>query len=146
MFCRLWNIIGSMFLHPNKRQDDQSSEPGFTLDPDSDRGLRGHSPDMQMRLCVQTRCLLMHGTDYKQSLHTHKGKSKKGGTHMKETVPISEKALLTIEEAAEYFNIGVNRIRLMTNDEHCPYVLWSGNRRLIKRKPFEEYLYGQYSI
>lgn len=65
---------------------------------------------------------------------------------MKETVPISEKALLTIEEAAEYFNIGVNRIRLMTNDEHCPYVLWSGSRRLIKRIPFQEYLYSLYSI
>lgn len=65
---------------------------------------------------------------------------------MKEKVPISEKALLTIEEAAEYFNIGVNRIRLMTNDDHCPYVLWSGSRRLIKRIPFQEYLYSLYSI
>lgn len=35
------------------------------------------SPDMRLRLCVQTRCLLMHGTDYKQSLLTHKGKSEK---------------------------------------------------------------------
>lgn len=65
---------------------------------------------------------------------------------MKDSLSVSEKSLLTAEEAAEYFNIGVNKIRAMTNGEDCPYVLWSGNRRLIKRKPFEEYLYGQYSI
>ena len=69
-----------------------------------------------------------------------------GGINMKNTLSISEKSLLTAEEAAEYFNIGVNKIRAMTNDEGCPYVLWSGSRRLIKRKAFEEYLYGQYSI
>lgn len=65
---------------------------------------------------------------------------------MKNTLSIAEKSLLTAEEAAEYFNIGVNKIRIMTNDENCPFVLWSGNRRLIKRKSFEEFLYRQYSI
>ena len=65
---------------------------------------------------------------------------------MKNTLSIAEKARLTAEEAAEYFNIGVNKIRIMTNDENCPFVLWSGNRRLIKRKTFEEFLYRQYSI
>ncbi|MBR5943375.1 MAG: helix-turn-helix domain-containing protein [Lachnospiraceae bacterium] len=65
---------------------------------------------------------------------------------MKKTLSIAEKALLTPEEAAEYFNIGVNKVRSLTDGENCPYVLWSGSRRLIKRKPFEEYLYSQYSI
>jgi len=65
---------------------------------------------------------------------------------MAKEVPIAEKSLLTPEEAAAYFNIGVNKIRMMTNNPNCPYVLWCGNRRLIKRKMFEEYLYKQYSI
>ena len=65
---------------------------------------------------------------------------------MKNTLSISEKSLLTLEEAAEYFNIGINRIRTMTNDDACSYVLWIGSKRLIKRKPFEEYLYKQYSV
>ncbi len=65
---------------------------------------------------------------------------------MKNTLSIAEKSLLTAEEAAKYFNIGVNKIRIMTNDENCPFVLWSGNRRLITRKTFEEFLYRQYSI
>ena len=65
---------------------------------------------------------------------------------MKNTLSIAEKSLLTLEEAAEYFNIGINRLRTMTNEQNCPYVLWIGSKRLIKRKPFEEYLYKQYSV
>jgi excisionase family DNA binding protein len=65
---------------------------------------------------------------------------------MERTLSIAEKSLLTLEEAAEYFNIGTNKIRELTGDAHCPYVLWNGNKRLIKRKPFEEYLYGLFSI
>ena len=62
------------------------------------------------------------------------------------TISISEKSLLTLEEAAAYFNIGINRIRTMTNGDDCPYVLWIGSKRLIKRKPFEEYLYSSFSL
>ena len=72
--------------------------------------------------------------------------SRKEEILMKENVPIAEKALLTLEEAAKYFNIGVNKLRFMTNEESCPYVVWNGSKRLIKRKPFEEYLYSSYSI
>ena len=62
------------------------------------------------------------------------------------TLSISEKSLLTLEEAAAYFNIGINRIRTMTNGDDCPYVLWIGSKRLIKRKPFEEFLYSSFSL
>ena len=65
---------------------------------------------------------------------------------MKHEVPISEKALLTVDEASEYFNIGSQRIRDLTNDDRCPYVLWIGTKRLIKRETFKEFLYSQYSI
>ena len=61
-------------------------------------------------------------------------------------VAIADKALLTLEEASKYFNIGINKLRIMTNEENCPYVVWNGSKRLIKRKPFEEYLYSSYSI
>jgi Excisionase from transposon Tn916. len=61
-------------------------------------------------------------------------------------VAIADKALLTLEEAAKYFNIGINKLRIMTNEENCPYVVWNGSKRLIKRKPFEEYIYSSYSI
>jgi len=61
-------------------------------------------------------------------------------------VPINLKILLTIKEAAELFNIGENKIKELTNDNDCKFVLWNGSKRLIKRKAFEDYLLRQYSI
>lgn len=63
------------------------------------------------------------------------------------TVPVWEKANLTLEEAAGYFNIGINKLRKMTDEKECEeYVLWVGNKRLIKRRPFESYLQKNFSI
>lgn len=59
---------------------------------------------------------------------------------MKEKIPIYYKLNLTIEEAAEYSNIGVNRISSMLNEISCPFVLKVGNKRLVKRKEFEHYI------
>lgn len=65
---------------------------------------------------------------------------------MKYEVPIWEKANLTIEEAAAYFGIGMNKLRAMTEDENCKFVLYVGTKRLIKRRLFEQYLEQAYSI
>lgn len=62
------------------------------------------------------------------------------------TVPIWEKSTLTIAEAAEYSNIGQNKLRELTADENCKFVIWIGNKRLIKRKPFDEFISNAYSI
>ena len=64
---------------------------------------------------------------------------------MKE-VPIWEKSNLTIEEAAAYSGIGVNRIREISNAEDCPFVLWVGTKRLIKRRKFDEFIANVFSI
>jgi len=61
-------------------------------------------------------------------------------------VPIWEKSNLTLEEAAAYFNIGVNKLRALTEDKNCTFVLWVGTKRLIKKAAFENYLSKQYSI
>lgn len=61
-------------------------------------------------------------------------------------VPIWEKLNLTLEEAAAYSNIGINKIRDITNNEQCPFVLFIGNKRLIKRKLFDAYINRAYSI
>lgn len=61
-------------------------------------------------------------------------------------MPIWEKLNLTIEEASEYSNIGVNKIREISNDDNCPFVLWIGNKRLIKRRKFDEYIEKTYSL
>ena len=58
---------------------------------------------------------------------------------MKETIPISEKVLLTLDEASAYYGLGLPKLRELTDGE-CPYVIWNGTKRLIKREKFEEYL------
>ena len=62
------------------------------------------------------------------------------------TVPIWEKSNLTLEEAAAYSGIGVNKLRQITNDENCGFVLWVGSKRLLKRKLMDEYFESAYSI
>ena len=64
----------------------------------------------------------------------------------KKEVPIWERSNLTLEEAAAYFGIGINRLHEMTNDENCKFVLWIGNKRMIKRKALEKFLDESYSI
>lgn len=64
---------------------------------------------------------------------------------MKE-VPIWEKSNLTLEEAAAYSGIGINKLRTLTDREDCEFVLWIGSKRLIKRKKFDEYIEKSYSI
>lgn len=61
-------------------------------------------------------------------------------------VPIFEKSNLTLEEASAYFGIGINKLREITNDKNCKFVLWVGSKRLIKRKTCENYLDKQFSI
>ena len=53
-------------------------------------------------------------------------------------VPIWVKPYLTIEEAAEYTGIGRDKLYEMTSLADCPFVLWVGNRRMIKRRIFDE--------
>lgn len=65
---------------------------------------------------------------------------------MKRDIPIWEKANLTLEEAAAYFGIGINKLREITDDRNCRFVIWCGRKRLIKRKACEEYLEKLYSI
>ena len=48
---------------------------------------------------------------------------------MKE-VPIWEKANLTIREAAEYSNIGINRLEELLKKPNCSFVLYVGKRNL----------------
>lgn len=64
----------------------------------------------------------------------------------KRLVPVWEKELLSVKEAAAYFGIGENKIREMTDGQMCKYVLWVGNKRLIKRRMFQQVLEQQYSI
>lgn len=69
-----------------------------------------------------------------------KEKVERSETNMRNKVPIWEKVNLTIEEAAEYSNIGINKLYEMTNEPSCPFVLYVGQKKVIKRKEFEKYM------
>jgi hypothetical protein len=62
-----------------------------------------------------------------------------GGFTMKE-MTTGEKYLLTIKEAGEYFNIGVKKMRRLAEENLGVFSIYSGNRYLINRTKFEEFL------
>ena len=76
----------------------------------------------------------------------------KGVIQMKEyeknktEIPVWEKLNLTVEEAAAYSGIGINKIYAMTNTPNCPFVLYIGNKRLLKRKAFERFINSKVAI
>lgn len=56
-------------------------------------------------------------------------------------IPYWEKYMLTLREAAEYFHIGEKKMRQIVDENmDANFLLTSGNRVMIKRKLFEEYL------
>ena len=65
---------------------------------------------------------------------------------MTNNVSIEHKYNLTVKEATEYFNIGENKLREITDRNDCPFVLWVGSKRLIKRPALEKYLETQFSV
>lgn len=62
------------------------------------------------------------------------------GNNNIDKVPIWEKANLTIKEAAEYSNIGINRIEELLKMPSCSFVLYVGKKKLVKRREFELFL------
>jgi len=64
----------------------------------------------------------------------------------KVTVPVCEKYTLTIREAAAYFNIGMKKMRRLAEENTGRFAVFSGNRYLIIRTKFEEFLQNTSAI
>jgi len=95
--------------------------------------------------------LNMHSTPFAVPFNLTDDPSSLSGsdTHTKKsvpTVPLHEKFLLSVVEAAAYFGIGQNRISELALQDGCKFVVFVGNKKLIKRKKFEEFLDEQYAI
>ena len=70
-------------------------------------------------------------------------KERKEGGFMREgrkPMPVSEKYMLTIKEAAEYFNIGIKKMRRLAEDNEGEFAIYMGNRYLVIRERFETYI------
>lgn len=61
-------------------------------------------------------------------------------------VLIGEKFMLTIKEAAPYYNIGQKKLRRMAEDNLGVFSVYSGNRYLIIRPKFEEFILNSSEI
>jgi len=62
-------------------------------------------------------------------------------SNLESKVPLWEKYILTIQEAAEYFHIGEKKLRKLVEERtDADYLIMNGNRVMIKRKLFEKYL------
>lgn len=70
----------------------------------------------------------------------HKKKTNHFEGKAQETVPVHLKMTLTVKEAAAYSNIGINRLDALLRAPNCPFVLFVGTKKLVKRKAFEEYI------
>ena len=55
-------------------------------------------------------------------------------------VEIKDKVTLTIREAAELSNIGINKLDSLLRKPNCPFVLFVGAKKLVKRKAFEDFI------
>ena len=58
---------------------------------------------------------------------------------MKKEIPFWEKSNLTLDEAAAYTNIGINKLRELSNSVEG-LCLMVGTKRLLKKSALDEYL------
>ena len=61
---------------------------------------------------------------------------------MKESIPVKDKFLLTINEASEYFNTGQKNMRRIAENHLDSFAIFQGNRFLIIRSRCEEYIFS----
>ena len=67
-------------------------------------------------------------------------------TKKDDAVSVSEKYMLTIKEAAAYFNIGIKKLRRIAEDNLGTVAVYCGNRFLIIRPKFKEFILNSSEI
>lgn len=63
-----------------------------------------------------------------------------------ELVPLWHRSALTLEEATAYSGIGRNKLIELSDDPNCDFVIWTGRKRLFKRKKLDEFVERSYSF
>lgn len=55
-------------------------------------------------------------------------------------VPVWKKCMLSLEEAVAFTGIGRDRLLELSDQDNCDFVIWSGRKRLFKRKGWKNLL------
>jgi len=63
-----------------------------------------------------------------------------------ELVPIWMKSALSLEEAAAFSGLGKAKLIELANDPNCGFIIWSGEKRLYKRRKLAEFLSDAYAV
>jgi hypothetical protein len=61
---------------------------------------------------------------------------------MQQSLPLDQRYMLTLKEAAAYFGIGQKKMHLLATLDEGNFTMRNGNRYLICRPAFEKYLEG----
>ena len=59
---------------------------------------------------------------------------------------VDDIAHIGLKEAAIYTGIGINKLRDMSNERNCDYVLFVGRKRMFKRVALLKFLEQSYSV
>jgi len=68
------------------------------------------------------------------------------GNSIRAELPLESKPLLTLREASTYIGIGINKLRDMSNERNCDFVLFVGRKRMFKREALVKFLENAYSV
>lgn len=101
---------------------------------------------MRSMVPIQENLIIQEATEYPHGVTVQQKMERIRGRVDIDTVPIWEKVNLTIKEAAEYSNIGINRIEELLKKPNCSFVLYVGKKKLVKRREFERFLSGTVEI
>lgn len=69
-----------------------------------------------------------------------------GGNELEESLTLDQTPLLTPNEAAEYTGSGINKLRALSNERSCNYVLFVGRKRMFKRDALVQFHEELYSV
>ena len=61
-------------------------------------------------------------------------------------VPLNQKCLLSLDEAVAYTGLGRHTLIELAERDDLGLVVWTGRKRLYKRKRMEEYIDNIYSV
>ena len=61
-------------------------------------------------------------------------------------VPLNQKCLLSLDEAVAYTGLGRHTLIELAERDDLGLVVWTGRKRLYKRKRMEEYIDNLYSV
>ena len=67
-------------------------------------------------------------------------------TREEKSLPLDVKPLLTLKEASVYTGVGINKLREISNERNCDYVLFVGRKRMFKREALLQFLQEAYSV